>query len=367
MEAGATELGIEGIETAIAGLRRLGMPLEVHRASLYLAWALHLTGAKDKALALMGDLLDNVPESAEAQILVGEGRHARPLLNAARRAFKEHPARAKRVAVVLRRIKALEGVAARLYPLATPVKRDAEPSVRVFGFGAGQVELAGEVIPPAAWASASARQLLFYILIHGARTREQICVDFWPDLSAQKAKASFHTTKFRLNRALGMDAMDYDGRLYTLHPDVRVWFDVATFDAQLALWRETHDVSALEAATVLYTGDFLSECYTDWCERERETLRVRCLEALELLAERLLSRRQYRRAVRALRQALSLDPTRETYHQQLMRAYALSGQRSRALVQYDQCVVALREHLGAPPSQHTVDLRRRILDESPLD
>ncbi len=367
VEAGAAALGMAEIEAAIEGLRPLGMPLEVHRACLYQAWALHLSGARDRALALFGTLLDDVPESAEAQVLVGEGQHARPLLNAARRAFKEHPARSKRITRLLKRIKELGTVAERLYPLASPVRRDVEPSVRVYGFGAGRVELEGEVIAPSAWASASARQLLFYILIHGACTREQICVDFWPELNAQKAKASFHTTKFRLNRALGTEVMDYDGRVYALHPDVKLWFDVAAFNEQLARWRETHDVDALQAATELYTGDFMSECYADWCERERDALRLRCMEALETLADRLLSRRQYRRAIRALRQALSIDPTRETYHQQLMRAYALSGQRSRALVQYEQCITALREHLDAAPSQFTVELYQRVLEEIPLE
>jgi len=261
----------------------------------------------------------------------------------------------------------LETVASRLYPLATPLKRAAVPELRIHGFGPGRVELGGEVIPATAWGSVTARHLLFYMMIYRTRSREQIFADFWPELNAQKAKASFHTTKFRLNRALGRDVMDFDGQFYMLSPDLQAWFDVTRFRERLRTWRETQDVDALEEAAELYAGDFLTECYADWCEAERETLRIRCLEALEALAERLLARRQYRRAVRALRQALTLEPTRETFHQQLMRAYTLSGQRSRALVQYDRCVAELREGLGAAPSQHTVDLYGRILQEVPLD
>ncbi|MCJ7548391.1 MAG: bacterial transcriptional activator domain-containing protein, partial [Anaerolineae bacterium] len=80
----------------------------------------------------------------------------------------------------------------------------------------------------------------------------------------------------------------------------------------------------------------------------------------------LLARRQYRRAVRALRQALALEPARETFHQQLMRAYALSGERSQALAQYDVCKAALREELDTVPSYETRDLWDRIKIEASL-
>jgi DNA-binding SARP family transcriptional activator len=161
--------------------------------------------------------------------------------------------------------------------------------------------------------------------------------------------------------------IDFDGNFYTLHPDLNAWFDVASFRADLRIWRDTQDVEALERATELYVGDLLVDCYSDWCDVERESLHVSCMEALDMLADRLLSRRQYRRAIRALRQALTLEPARETFHQQLMRAYALSGERSSALAQYERCVAELREGLGAAPSQVTVQLYNRILREAALD
>ncbi|MBN1249735.1 MAG: bacterial transcriptional activator domain-containing protein, partial [Anaerolineae bacterium] len=181
------------------------------------------------------------------------------------------------------------------------------------------------------------------------------------------AKATFHTTKFRLHHAVGRDVIDFDGRVYTLSPSLDAWFDVAAFRERLEVWRSTQNVNVLAEAVALYEGDFLSDCYMDWCIAEREALHMRCLEALETLAERLLARRQYRRAVRALRQALALEPARETFHQQLMRAYALSGQRSRALAQYERCRTDLDRELDAAPSHTTEELYGRILNEAPLD
>lgn len=365
-ESGAADAWMDDFGAAIALLTTLGSPAELHRAMLFRACALYETGAIPESLAAIGDLLDIVDVDTEAQVFVSTGKSAKALLNAAARKTAEGP-RLQRIRDILRRFTALDKVVARLYPLAVTPKRDAGPALRVYGFGPGRVDLNGEAVPTSAWGSVTARQLLFYMLIHNARSREQILADFWPELSAQKAKTSFHTTKFRLNRALGRDAIDFDGQLYTLHPDLQVWFDVASFRASLGMWREAQDVDALERATALYTGDFLTDCYSDWCEIEREALRVQCMEALETLSERLLGRRQYRRAVRVLRQALTLDPTREVFHQHLMRAYALSGERSTALAQYERCVIQLREGLGATPSKATVQLYRRILNEAPLD
>ncbi len=366
-EAGQSEAGLEDLIAAEDMLSQLGAPVELQRASLMRAWAQFLAGDKDAAMALLGGLLDSVSTSGETLVFISEGQHAAPMLRAARKAFRGDATKEARLKRVLKQIGELASTAARLFPHEAPAPQESGPPLKVFGFGPGRVELGGETIPTTAWGASTARQLFFYMLIHGARSREQIFADFWPELTAQKAKASFHTTKFRLNRALGRDAIDYDGRLYMLHPDLKAWFDVAAFRELLESWRQSQDVDMLAEAVELYTGDFLTECYMDWCEMEREVLRVRCLEALETLAERLLSRRQYRRAIRALRQALSIDPARETFHQQLMRAYALAGQRSRALAQYERCVVSLREELGAGPSHLTTDLYDRIKVEAPLD
>lgn len=365
VESGTVDVGMDDLDAAIALLETIGSPAEHHRALLFRACALFEAGVTSEALDAVGDLLDNVDIETEAQLFVSTGRAAKALLTAARKSAEG--ARLQHIRTILRRYTGLEKVVARLYPLAVTPRRDAGPALRVYGFGPGRVDLNGEAVPASAWGSVTARQLLFYMLVHSARSREQIFADFWPELSAQKAKTSFHTTKFRLNRALGMDAIDFDGQLYTLHPDLQVWFDVASFHAGLSAWRESQDVDALEQVTALYVGDFLTDCYSDWCEIEREALRVQCMEALEALAERLLGRRQYRRAVRALRQALSLDPTREVFHQHLMRAYALSDERSSALAQYERCVTELRDGLGATPSKTTVQLYRRILSEAPLD
>jgi LuxR family transcriptional regulator, maltose regulon positive regulatory protein len=367
-EMGMAEFGLAELDGAIELLTRLGGSTELRRAILLKAEALFFSGQEAAAIALLGELLDAELSPADRYSLVTEGQRAVPLLGAARKVFSESdPARDAILKTVQSAIQALNRTAQRLFPQMASRPASPRTAIKVFGFGSGRVEVGGEDIPGAAWGSVTARQLLFYMLIHKVRTREEISAAFWPDLTLQQAKATFHTTKFRLNRALGQDAIDFDGRAYKLHPDLAIWFDVEQFRQHLSVWRGSQDVDILVEVVDLYTEDFLTECYMNWCEAERVTLRVSCLEASETLARRLLARRQYRRAIRALRRALALEASRETFHQQLMRAYALSGERSQALAQYDLCKAVLREELDATPSYETRDLWDRIRVEAPLD
>jgi LuxR family maltose regulon positive regulatory protein len=122
-------------------------------------------------------------------------------------------------------------------------------------------------------------------------------------------------------------------------------------------------VERLQRAIALYQGDFLEDCYADWCLLTRERLRERCLQALDELAGRLLAKRQYRQAIRMLRRGLEMDDLREKF----MRAYTLSGRRSQALTQYQCCAEILERELGTAPSPETTALYRRILEGLSLD
>ena len=375
-ESGAPAAGLIELDKAINLLSELGAQADLGRARLLRAWAHFLEGATQEpqergassnAIAELGQLLDTLPSPIEVQVFILEGQHLQPLLKTARKAYRNLPNRLQRLKRIERRIRALDDTAAHLFSQVSPPKQSEPPSIRIYGFGPGTVEVANKPVPLSTWGSASARHLLFYMLLYPNRTREQILDAFWPSLSPQKAKASFHTTKFRLKRALDREVIEFDGQRYTLNPDLKAWFDVAHFRELLEQWRRNETLEALQEAVSLYTDDLLTDCYLDWCQQEREALRLEFVDALAQLAERYLTRRQYRRAIETLQRALSVDPTHETFHQQLMRAYALAGERSRALAQYERCKTILRTQIGVPPSRTTETLRAQIQAEQLFD
>jgi LuxR family maltose regulon positive regulatory protein len=370
-EARQLEAGLTELTRACERLRQIDAHGELARAQFFTAWALFQSGQEAEALTTLQQVLTTADPPCREYLFVVEGRRVLPMLE---RAYA-HETGGEELAALLARARAFERTAQSAFQQASPPETDAKEPLRIFGFGRGRVQRGGREISLSEWEAASVRHLLFYLLTHPSRSRDQIAAVFWPELSPEKAKASFHTTKFRLKRALGREALYFDGYCYQVHPDLDYWFDVAEFERLLhstaseavkgtGLGRR---VERLQQAIALYQGDFLEDCYADWSLLYREALRERCLEAVEELAERLLARRQYRLAIQTLRQGLEMDDLREKLYCRLMRAYVLSGQRSQALAQYQCCAKVLERELGAVPSLETTSLYRRILDGLPLD
>ena len=363
-EVGEVEAGLAELARARERLQRIGANSELARAQFFTAWALFRAGREAEALTMLQQVLTTTDSPSREYLFVVEGRRALPLLERAH----EQGVGGEEMAALLAQARAFEHTAQAVLQQAPPPEAEAEEPLRIFGFGRGRVERGGKEIPPSEWEAAATRQMLFYLLTHSPRSRDQIAAVLWPELPAPKVKATFHTTKFRLNRALGRDALHFDdGQCYQIHPHLDYWFDVAEFEQLLEGARPGRRVEQLQQAIALYQGDFLEDCYADWCLLTRERLRERCLEALDELAGRLLARRQYRQAIQTLRRGLEMDDLREKFHRQLMRAYALSGRRSEALAQYQRCAEILERELSALPSPETTALYRRILDGLPLD
>lgn len=360
---GAMAEGLKSLRHARERLERIRARGELARAWLYSAWALFCNQQEEEALEAFQQAWKMTEDCGREFLFVIEGRRMLPLLEYASTEGLD----GRELPALLERAHNFEQVAQGLVGPSRSIEPEQKPSLRIFGFGYGRAELGGEEIPPSEWAAASVRHLLFYLLMHGSQTRDQIAAALWPELPAHKVKATFHTTKFRLKRALDREAVHYDGTSYHIHPELEAWFDVAVFEKLVKEQGAGRPEERFHKAVELYQGDFLVDCYADWCVPIRERLRRQYLEAIEELAQRLLVRRQYRRALEVLRRGLEVDNLREDIHRQLMRAYTRSGRRSEALAQYRRCARLLEQELGALPSPQTTALYRRILEELPLD
>ncbi len=361
-EVGEVEAGLAELARARERLQRIGANSELARAQFFTAWALFRAGREAEALTMLQQVLATADSPSREYLFVVEGRRALPLLEHAH----VQGAGGEEMAALLARARDFEHTAQAVLQQLSPTEAKEEP-LRIFGFGRGRVERGGVEIPSSDWGAAATRQMLFYLLTHSPQSRDQIAAVLWPELPAPKVKATFHTTKFRLKRALARDALHFDDGCYRIHPDLDYWFDVAEFERLMEGSGAGRRVERLQQAIALCQGDFLEDCYADWCLLIRERLRERYLEALDELAGRLLARRQYRQAIQTLRRGLAMDDLREKFHRQLMRAYTLSGRRSEALAQYQRCAEVLERELSALPSPETTALYRRILDGLPLD
>jgi LuxR family maltose regulon positive regulatory protein len=225
-EAGEAEVGVAELARACERLERIGARVELARAQFFTAQALFLAGQEAEALATFQQAFTTADSCSRGFLFVIEGRRALPLLERAH----AHGIGGEELAALLARARAFERTAQTILQQASIPEAKAEEPLRIFGFGRGRVERGGKEVPLSDWEAATTRYLLFYLLTHPPQSRDQIAAALWPELPTAKVKATFHTTKFRLNRALGREAIYFDGHSYLIHPDLNYWFDVAVIN-----------------------------------------------------------------------------------------------------------------------------------------
>jgi len=215
---------------------------------------------------------------------------------------------AERTALVAQE-SALAAALANAPDTATPVQGE-RVALRVWALGPLRVERNGERIGRWGGAKAGTRQAeaMFAFLYDRAErgvAKDEFLEVIWPDVPLDKGDLAFHRTLSGLRRMLepdltrGSDATTiiFHNDRYRLDPAIIIWSDVTAFDEGLAAASRagaSHDdtdaIAALDAARILYRGDYLDDCpfYGDseYAEERRASLRGRYVDLLVALAER---------------------------------------------------------------------------------
>jgi LuxR family maltose regulon positive regulatory protein len=235
--------------------------------------------------------------------------------------------------------------------------------VTLLGLRGGQVLVNGK--PVTEWESAPARVMAFLLACHphGLR-KEQIIEMMWPEATPARGNSSFHSTKYRVHKALGLEdgiVHDRSNGAYAVNPAI-VWrCDVSEF---LDLARTPADasdaLSRWDQALAMYQTPFLEICDAAWADDLRQ-------QAAEAHQHLLLQRAGAAAHAGDLAQAetlfvamLSYDPYDEAAYRGAMWCRASRGDRAGALELYRQCQRVLRQELGVPPDHETELLSQAI-------
>ena len=242
-----------------------------------------------------------------------------------------------------------------------------EPAVHVMSLGAVRVERHGIPVPLAEWKYAKARELLFLLLLHPeGRTREQIGVALWPDVSAEQLRSNLHPVLHHLRRVLGgPEWIVHEAGVYRFDRTRDYRFDVDELEALTASATSLGGdreaiVSALAQVLDHYRGDLLEQDPPagDWHLDRQGMLRRRYLETLAVLGKACMALGSWRDAEDAWRHVIARDNLNETAYRMLMRCCEALGERREALRVYERLVGVLRDELDAEPDAET----RAVLD-----
>jgi len=232
--------------------------------------------------------------------------------------------------------------------------------VLVRTLGQFEVQIAGCAVPPAAWQSRRARDLLRILVSRRGRPvpRAELCELLWPDDDPAKTGHRLSVLLSIVRGVLDPDrvfASDYylvtDAASVALDvTHLRV--DVVEFLGAVAHGRRLLDRGATaEARTVLaaavgdYSADvFEDEPYVDWAGPLREQARAAYLSALRMLADSHRAARAGAAAVDCLLRLLEKDPYDEPGHRTLVRTLVAGGQHGearRAFARYREAMRAI--------------------------
>ncbi len=365
-ESGEVDMGLSLLSDAVRFLERRQMKRELARARFLLAKARWLAGNEPQAVIELRRAMALADEVGTDQFAVVEGQHASDLLMLG---IAEGVRACDKVSEGIQRLRSFREEHLDLEGDAAERKRDVAGRLEIYALGEGRVVREGREIPPSEWQAAMAKELFFYILLHGPLERDEIGLVFWPDLSAKKITDRFHTTLYRIRRAVGPDAVVMEEGRYRLG-DVDYWFDVEEFEslverARLLPPQDWQAENLWRRAVALYRGDFLPEVERVWCVPKREELREIYIEALVGMGQCHEARREFEGAIGWYRRALEVDELREDVHRLIMRCFAEAGRRSEALGQYHRLEEILRWELDIEPSAETRKLYEQIAGKRP--
>jgi len=216
------------------------------------------------------------------------------------------------------------------------------------------------------WQSDKSREMFLFLLRCGEPARkEEILAALWPDLPRDRCNSSFHSTLYRLRRALYTECVVEQTGRYVLNPRGRFWFDVSEFETLVRRAEQSRQQSArwtrsLRQALALYRGPFGVDFYSDWLEPERQRLEDTYLRSLARLAAHERQRNNYLEALTLYEKAIALDPLNESLWYQLIDTHGEAGQLEAATRCYQRYADTVRDQLGEEPAAALTDLCHRM-------
>ncbi len=361
-EQGDVDRSEELLRSAIDRLGPSGAKRDLARARFHLARTLYAAGNPDVAARELEATLELCRELGYDAFMVAEGQRTGELISWA----------------LARGVggRRLELVAQRLRAARQPVQANRRPKIHVepagptkievYSFGPAGVLVDSRLVTSSDWAVEKTKELFFYLLQQNHPLRkEQIVDDVWPEVDLGKSNSQFHSTMYRLRRALFPQCVTYRDSRYQLTLGNAYWYDADEFprlldEGDIVDLPLSRRIGAYNRAIDLYKGPFLDEFYSDWVIPRREDLELRYLQALTRLARLRAQEGSLEQALELLRTAVATDPFQEEAHYRFIHYSALLGDRAAALRHYQTYVELLREELRAKPSAGILELADSI-------
>jgi DNA-binding SARP family transcriptional activator len=219
--------------------------------------------------------------------------------------------------------------------------------VTVSGGGRQVGVLGGLGLEPAQRLSGVGRRVLAYLAVKGpVAHRPLMCMDLWPDLPEERARANLRRALWQLP----------PGWVHPMGPELYLDAEVDLVNAR-RLADQAIASDSLEAHEVaILTRDLLPGWYEEWVVVEQDQFHLRRIQALEATCRTATDRRQYGLATSAGLAAVSAEPLRESAVTALIEAHLCEGNVFEALRRFHVYRTLLKQEIAANPGNELAGL-----------
>lgn len=243
------------------------------------------------------------------------------------------------------------------------------PALQLKILGPTEVLLNGRRLSQSDFKYSRSRDLLFYLICEGERTREQIGLALWPDANDKQLRERFNVTLHALRQALGSNNwVLYENNRYRFNKVAACFCDCDDFYHAISLadhfskFRPEESLRWLKQATSLVRGDFLADVsHGEWHERLRVSVARDHLRALIRLGTLQIEYGQWAEALTTLSNAMRLDPYSEEVYRAIMLVHFHRRDRVQMIQVFRNLSELIAEEFGAPPSDETLELYESLL------
>jgi len=240
------------------------------------------------------------------------------------------------------------------------------PRLSIQTLGKVQIRLNGRLIPNSAWVTKTSRELfLLLVATPEGLSKEQIGEILWPDSEPEDLNYRFKNAIYRLRRAVGKEAILWEGDIYQFNRSLDYEEDAEVFLKEIELAESSQDVEKAIAhyqqAMRLYRGSYLPDVEGSWVHLRRQKLRNKYLQGLHQLAGLEFRQKHYEEALQVLQKLLEEDACMEEAHRLAMVIHAAMGNRTAVMRQFELCQTALKREFNAPPSEQTRQLFQMLI------
>lgn len=198
--------------------------------------------------------------------------------------------------------------------------------------------------------------LLYYLLVNGEATRENLAALFWGDMEDNAAKQNLRNTIYLLKKTFAADLFITSSRArIVLNPKLAISTDLELLTAnQITEFLAKNPVEFLEG---FYCKDAAG--FDHWVSEKREHFRKIMISYLTKWIIRLINHEEYTTARKYLHDLIRLDAYNESAYRMLMKIYAKEDSYTAAAI-YQDLERKMARDLGLAPSVKTQEIYQRI-------